>query len=118
MESSTNDLRFAISFQGSHFAEQLDKLRQHFRETTDRLICSIESVYDNIASFEWNQTNDILNHTNSKARFETTNLLESGRRVSVFGISKKPQQILSENAEVQQSPSRINDASIETQRKF
>lgn len=44
-----------LFLQGSHLSEQLDVFRQQFRETTDRLISTIETTYDVPLAQEWSQ---------------------------------------------------------------
>lgn len=96
-------LSIESSSDGSHFAEQLDMLRQQFRETTDRLICSIESMYDNATSLEWGPTNpvDISPHSelgreqsnsNYKSENSSPKPARTGRRVSIFGPSNVADQ--------------------------
>ncbi|EFX80055.1 hypothetical protein DAPPUDRAFT_319054 [Daphnia pulex] len=91
------------SSDGSHFTEQLDILRQQFRETTDRLISSIESMYDNATSLEWGATNpiDLSQHAEFDREQSTSNYksgntspkpLRTGRRVSIFGLSNAVDQ--------------------------
>lgn len=78
-------------------------LRQQFRETTDRLICSIESMYDNATSLEWGPTNpvDISPHSelgreqsnsNYKSENSSPKPARTGRRVSIFGPSNVADQ--------------------------
>lgn len=98
-------------------------LRQQFRETTDRLIFSIESVCDNLVSLEWDQTKPIpshpdLNHEklnlNLKTAISSPNFQGSRRRVSVFEASTQNEhQISSEILESQPQTPVFDDASPE-----
>lgn len=79
------------SSDSSHFTEQLDLLRQKFRETTDRLISSIETGFDSVLVQEWTKLNPVT--LESTASLRETPSCESPfknqaacgrRRVSIF----------------------------------
>lgn len=99
-------------------------LRQQFRETTDRLIFSIESVCDNVVSLEWDQSKPVLpqpdlNHgklnLDSKTAISSSNFQGNKRRVSVFEVSTQNENKIfsSEIVECQSQTPEFDDASLE-----
>ena len=94
------DIWIWFLLQGSHFSEQLDVLRQQFRETTDRLISTIETTYDTQLAQEWGQMPNqpslsnlaLKNNVNNNESSPSDNLNRNGlpnvgRRISIFGPS-------------------------------
>lgn len=91
MESTELDLNRVALLQDSHdLTEQLDTLRQQFRETTDRLISSIELSYDAVLAGKWTMASENkIGHekTQSDDAASPGPAMQAlgGRRASVFG---------------------------------
>ena len=72
-------------FKSSDFTEQLDVLRQQFRETTDRLINSIETAYDTLLAQEWPGKEEALSSEDGQEDSSSPPPSTTKRRASVFG---------------------------------
>lgn len=79
------NFQISISQSGSQFTEQLDLLRQHFREATDRLISNIETLYDSIKPSSFERTAEIenidTNENNLGNLYRNSTNFNSDRRV-------------------------------------
>ena len=70
---------------GSDFTEQLDVLRQQFRDTTDRLINSIETAYDTLLVLVVSSIAALSDEASNQGDCSSPPASSAKRRVSVFG---------------------------------